>query len=370
MAGINPKAPAQDLTTNFFTPAPLQRYLDLTDAFADKVASGLHEPIIVLFGSLTTLWIVISGIRLVLNMLDLKKLAHEFVYISIASILVGSQGIPLISWVYSSALSIMAGGADVAFGIANSAEVKSVPYSGLPRLAAHAETSAAKVIQTASALAAAGSLYNLMNYVYAIVLVVPYFLLIVSYAGQIVVAIFRVTMVAIFAPFLALAFAFGQTRSMFAAGCRTLLGTILVLFASTVALALTIYGVSQIKLDPNDLSKLNSFASASNPEFLMILFLGWVGTALMTEGTSMANSIAQTMLTNAAAGVMTAAGGVTAAVLTRFGKGRLGALGGLAGMAHEQLWQNASGGGGQNALDRFKNINNPTDSNKPGGGAP
>ena len=50
---------------------------------------------------------------------------------------------------------------------------------------------------------------------------------------------------------------------------------------------------------------LEEFASISNPRFLAILFLGIIGSALMTEGTSLVNSCMQTMFSNAAAGIMT-----------------------------------------------------------------
>lgn len=337
----------------YFTVDPLQKYLDLTDSFADKVSEGLHDPIFILFGSLGALWIVISGIKLALQMTDLTRVLHEFVYISIASILVGSQGIPLIKWVYSSALSIMAGGADVAFSVAFAGEPQSVPFTGLPRLAAYGEKSAQTVIDVAQLLMQRFSLYNALNGFYALVLVVPYFLFVVSYVSQVIVAIFRVTMVAIFAPFLSLAFAFNCTRSMFATGCKTLLGSILVLFAATCALALTIYGVQQVPIGPAETGDLDSFASFSNPKFVMILFLGWIGTALMTEGTSLANSIAGTMLTNAAAGIMTTGAAATAAAALKYGRKGVAAAGGLAGKGISA--------GAKNLVKKFKDTNTPDD---------
>lgn len=343
--------------TDFFTVTPLQKYLDLTNTFADKVAEGLHDPIFILFGSLGALWIVISGIKLALQMTDVARVVQEFFYISIASILVGSQGIPLIQWVYSSALSIMAGGADVAFSIAFAGEPQSVPYTGLPRLAAYGEKSAETVIHVAQMLMQRFSLYNALNGFYALILVVPYFLFVVSYVSQVIVAIFRVTMIAIFAPFLSLAFAFNCTRPMFSAGCKTLLGSILVLFAATCALALTIYGVQQVPIGMEETTDLDEFASFSNAKFVMILFLGWIGTALMTEGTSLANSIAGTMLTNAAAGIMAAGAGATAAAALKYGRKAAGVggnmLGKLGDFSRENIWQR-SGENVQNLVDQFK----------------
>ncbi|WP_155801816.1 hypothetical protein [Magnetospirillum molischianum] len=180
--------------------------------------------------------------------------------------------------------------------------------SGLLDLAAQGEMAAARVIQAASAIASAGSAMNILNYLYAAILVLPYLLLVVAYSSQVVVAIFRATMVGVFAPFLFMAFAFGWGRGMAQSGAKTLLASILVLFASTAALSLTVFGVNNSILEPSDLTgdRINQFASITNPEFLVVMFLGWMGTALLTEGTSIANSIAGTMLTNTASGIMTA----------------------------------------------------------------
>ena len=169
-------------------------------------------------------------------------------------------------------------------------------------------------------------------------------------------------MVALFAPFLSLAFAFNCTRPMFASGCKTLLGTILVLFAATSALALTIYGVQQVPIGPDEYDNLDEFASFENSKFLMILFLGWIGTALMTEGTSMANSIAGTMLTNTAAGVMTAGAAATAGAAWKYGSKAAGAAGNMLGKLGEfssnNLW-GRSNENTQNLVDQFKKTNNP-----------
>lgn len=249
--------------------------------------------------------------------------------------------------------------------------MESTGYSGLVALAANGEAAFAKVIQAASAIARAGALYNLANYIYAFLLVLPYFLLVVMYSSQVVVAVFRAMMVAIFAPFLFMAFAFGWGRQMSYSGAKTLLASILVLFACTSALALTIYGVKQIPIDPTTLTgeALNKFASASNPDFLVILFLGWMGSALMTEGTSIANSIAQTALTNTAAGMLTAGAAATAGGMMAAGK-KVGGFanpftagrrftGAAKGAAEEIGGWKAMGQTAKSLVDKFKNINKP-----------
>lgn len=355
-----------DLDSTCWTCEPLQKYVDLTQGFADNLSSTLHEPMLILFASLGGLWIVVSGLMLALKMTEINEIIKNFVFVTITGILLGSQATGLISYVYSSALAIMGASSAAVFSFAGDVQGSS-GYDGIVGLAANGEQAVVKVFQAAGAIARAGALYEIQNYVYALVLIVPYFLLVVAYSAQVVVAIFRATMIAVFAPFLFMAFAFNWGRGMAQAGAKTLLASILVLFASTAALALTIFGVNALTLDPTLLvgDELNKFASISNPDFLVVLFLGWAGTALMTEGTAIANSIAQTALTNTAAGIMTAGAAGTAMALGKKGPPMSGnlAAGISKGFFAGQAAMADPAGAAQELLKKFQNIN------KPGGGS-
>lgn len=270
----------------------------------------------------------------------------------------------------------MSASSKVAFEVAGGAPAEG-EYTGLAALAAAGEEAFLKVFQIAAAVATAGRLFNIANWIYAAFLVVPYFLLVVAYASQVVVAIFRAMMIALLAPFLFLAFAFGWGRGMAWSGMKTLLGAVLVLFASTAALALVIFAVSHIPVDPKTLKEeaLNEFASLTNPEFILIMALGWIGTALMTEGVSLANSIAGTALTNTAAGIMTAGAAATGLAATKAGlhagnpltmgrrfTGAMNAasneIGGWAAMGKGAVGAaGAVAGGVAGLVDKFKNIN-------------
>nr|WP_160173324.1 hypothetical protein [Magnetospirillum gryphiswaldense] len=378
-----PTAISSDVETTCWTCEPLQQYVNLTQSFTDDLSTTLYEPMLMLFASLAGLWVVVSAIKLPLRLTDKWKIIQDFVFITITGLLLGSQANALISYVYSSALAIMGGSSAAVFSIAGDGQA-STGHTGLVALAANGELAVVKVFQAAETIAKAGALYEIQNYIYAVVLVVPYFLLVVAYSSQVVVAIFRATMVGVFAPFLFMAFAFGWGRDMAKAGAKTLLASILVLFACTAALALTIYGVKGLTLEPTKLvgDALNDFASISNPKFLVILFLGWAGTALMAEGTAIANSIAQTALTNTAAGIMTA--GAAASAMFGMKKALPGAQ--MAGKAAGALGasldmvQAASSNpqaAGQMLAEKFRTINqqNPIQNrfadkfNKPGGGA-
>lgn len=351
-----------DLATTCWTCEPLQKYVGLTQEFADKLSETLHGPMLMLFASLAGLWIVISGIRLALKMTEFTEIIKDFVFISITGLLLGSQSTGLVSYIYSISVSIMGASSAAVFAVAGGVQ-ESSGYDGLVALAANGEKAVYKVFQVAGSIWSAGALYQIGNYIYAGILVLPFFLLVVAYSSQVVVAIFRATMVGVFAPFLFMAFAFNWGRGMAQSGAKTLLASILVLFASTAALALTIYGVNTISIDPSKMSgdALNDFASITNPEFLVILFLGWMGTALMAEGTSMANSIAATALTNAAAGILTA--GMAGSAMFAGKKGLPMAGNTLAGISKGFFAGSRAmadpGAAAQDLIDKFKNINKP-----------
>jgi type IV secretion system protein TrbL len=354
--------------TTCWTCGVLTEYSSLTSGFADNLSGALHDPMLILFTSLTGLWMVIIGYKLIFKLSGVDEFIKGFVFISITAVLFTSQASGLISHVYSSALSIMGASSKVAFDIAGGPTTSS-EYTGLVALAAAGEEAVAKVFKIASAVASAGRLMNPVNWIYAGFLVFPYFLLVVAYSSQVVVAIFRAMMVAVLSPFLFLGFAFDWGRDMARSGGKTLLGAILVLFASTAALALTIFAVNKIPVEPGDLSKdaLNAFASLTNPEFILILALGWIGTALMAEGVSLANSIAGTALTNTAAGIMTAGAAATGLASAKFA-GRNALLpaanfagkAGLAGIGELVGGQpGAVANGVMSLVDKFKNINKP-----------
>jgi len=370
-----------DIIDTCFTCGPLQEYSDLAQGFADHLSSALTSPMWVMFGSLFALWAVLMGYRLAFKLADIQTFIKDFIYISITTVLLSSHASGLISWVYSACLEVMGGAAKAAFSVAQG-QYNSEGYDGIVALAATGEKAVAKIWYVCGALVDAGGVSNLMNYIYALVLIIPYFLLVVSYASQVIIAIFRVMMISVFAPFLFMSFAFDWGRPMASSGVKTMIATITTLFACTSALALTVYGVNSLNLDTlKDTDAINALASISNPKFLVILFLGWIGTALMTEGTSIANSVTQSMLTNAAAGILTAgvagsalAAGKTIAPslnpfsgrgLSNVGKGATALAASPVGLA-TVVTGKAIGAAGSAALqgagslyDRYKNVNKP-----------
>jgi type IV secretion system protein TrbL len=168
-------------------------------------------------------------------------------------------------------------------------------------------------------IAAEATLTNVgMPIVYAILLILPYFLLLIVYFAQVVVSIFRVMMLAALSPILMLGFAFGWGRGMAFTALRTLFAAFMVLYGATVALAVCLYGVAALNVaDPAMTGDVSEILAFDNPTLIVAIILGWLGTAFMAEATGMANSIAGSQLTNTAAAIITAGATATGMTLLR-----------------------------------------------------
>ena len=310
---------------NCWTCEPLRAYGELASNFSTSLAVELQAPMNILFVSFTGLWIVLAGYKIALEAVQYSGLAISLIYVVIAWILLGSQGASLIENVYNATLQIMTSSSEVAFKVAGG-EIPRGYYTGLPALSFASERAIGSVFDMASNILASGRFVNPIRWIYAIVLILPYFLLIIAYASQVVVAIFRVMVIAVLAPFLFMSFAFGWGQGMAQAGVKTLIASVLVLFASTTALAVTIYFINSFSVEELSAkgADLGEFVSIRNSKFLLTIFIGWAGTAFMAEGTSIANSIAGSSLTNVATGIMTA--GLGSAGLATFGASK-GAIG-------------------------------------------
>lgn len=248
----------------------------------------------------------------------IQDVAKEFVYVVIAWILLATTGPDLVNSVFVAALKTMGAAAAVALRTANKTEEWPEPSSssigsGMADLVSAAERGVTDVFGMALNIAGSSAWNNWLPVVYAIVLIVPYFLVLIVYFSQVVVSIFRVTMLATISPFLMLGYGFGWGRSMAMKGIATLLSAFMVLFGATLALAIMLYGVTSLNV--GETQSVEGLASLTNPTYLLTLALGWLGTAFMTEATGMANSITGSALSNTAAGIITAGAAATGAGL-------------------------------------------------------
>ena len=283
-----------------------REYTDLAGGYIDALAGVLYTPLMSLFLSLVGLWAIITGYKFWLAMVSPMHVMRDLLAIVIAFVLLNTQGSTLITGIYSVSLEAMTGAAVMAFSLGpGSPGVEA--GSGAAGLMKVTEEGVSGVFGAASDVIASSSKWNPIPYVFAVLLVLPYFLVVIVFFSKVVVSIFRIMMLGIFAPFLIMFFAFGWGRGMAISGAKTLLSAMFVLFAASVSVGLLLYGVDTLV---GDLSK--EAAGGENilsSGYLTVMILGWLGTALMAEGIGLANSITGTILTNDAAKVI--AGGVT-----------------------------------------------------------
>ena len=287
-----------------------KEFATLGAEFSEKLAGALAPGIWLIFSSLVGLWILWQALMLIMSKVSPQQVMQESAPLLLATVLLGSQGTELVLNIYKLGLSLMSGTASVAFSLANNGqELKSdtTGYAGMEALVLAASNGVGKVFDTAGEVASQGSILgDFLPWIFAIAIILPYIVLLFSYFGQVVIAMFRLMALAALSPFLLMGLGFGWGRSMAFAGLRTALANIVVMFASTSALSLAIYGVSKID------TGVPSEIAVDSPNLILLIGLGWMGSALMTEGVSIANSVTQSALTNTAAGIMTAAGTGTA----------------------------------------------------------
>lgn len=318
--------------TDCFTCEIVTEYVSLANRFTQDLSAVLVDPMQVLFFALVGLWVVIHGLKMILGQADIAAFGKEFIFVFIAWILLSGQGPGLVNSIYTASLSVMGSAASVALSVgeAGQSSVRPSGLAGMTALVEKAETGVMQVFGLAGQLARKTNLTNTLPIVYAIALIIPYFLLLVVYFSQVVVSIFRIMMLAVFSPYLMLGFGFGWGRGMAVSGLRTLISSFMVLFASTAALAVVMYGVTA--LDVGDPAMFDQDdISMNNTGLLLAMALGWMGTAFMTEATGLANSISGSALTNNATSVI--AGGAMGTAYFFAKKGIMAVPGGPAAIA-------------------------------------
>jgi type IV secretion system protein TrbL len=275
------------------------------EAFTGSLTATLSPMLEGLFISLLTAWSVVIGIRLLLEgMSVLKSMGRDLFLILLSFILLSSQSSGLITDAYKASLDIIGGASKTAFEVAGGAPAQG--YDGLSALLATLEHAIAGVIYVAGTVKEEGGMTDLGPYVLALLLILPYFVLVVYYLAQVVVAIFRIITVTAMVPILALFLAFGWGRQMAISGLKVVISSGLVLYACTIAIALAISAVTSINIQDSG-KDLDSFADFTNPDLLLAIVMGWTGIALMHEATSIANSVAGSFLSNAGAMIMAGA---------------------------------------------------------------
>ena len=168
----------------------------------------------------------------------------------------------------------------------------------------------------------------------SIFVILPYVAMTTMFFAKLVIAIFRVVLLSLFAPVIMFFVAFDWGREMGKTALKTLLASIFIAVATTAAMSLVIFIMGELVTTLVEVKgKENPKIAEIWPTVFMLMTLAWMGVAFMLDANGVANSLAGSMLSNAAAAMMTTA--VTAGALKGAkGAGSLGKGGGrLAGAA-------------------------------------
>src|SRR3546814_11173303 len=114
-------------------------------------------------------------------------------------------------------------------------------------LVSAAEQGVWAIFGTAEALFRSAGWSNPGPILYAVLLALPFVLVLISYFSQVVVAIFSITVLATLSPFMMFGYGFGWGRPLAYAGIRTLLSAFMLLFGATLALGLLTYCFSPLR---------------------------------------------------------------------------------------------------------------------------
>lgn len=330
----------------------VDEYVRLANEFTQGLSDVLLGPFWAIFLGISGLWIISHGMRVVTGKPDVAGFFHEIVFLIIAAALLGGQGPWLVNLIYKAALSTMSGASSLVLEAGGGITAKTnldhqtIDYvskygqagggikglDGMTGLVAVAQEGIFKVFGLAQSLVRQTTLTNLWPLVIAIIIAAPYFILSIVYFAQVVVTIFRVMMFAALSPILMMALGFGWGKDTAINGARTLFAAFMVLFGSTIALAVCLYGVTKLGIGDavENQRALQELLALDNPKLWVAIALGWLGTAFMAEATGMANSIAGSKLTNQAAAVITAGAVATGTFLINRTRGQWGDAAGSA----------------------------------------
>ncbi len=291
----------------------LQGYVDQTTSFTNDLSTVLQDPMTTIYASSGLLWIVVTFSLYGLSLTNEGKISKEFITILGAGIVLHTCTPQAITGMYSLCLVIMGGLAGKCFDTLRGG-LDTTGYDGIVALAAQSQHAMGKVFDLVMALWSSGSALDPRNPFYAILLGLPYGVIFVTFSAQIIIAIFRAFLVSLFGPYVFFAMAYSWGFPMLLQAARLFMSATIVLFSSTACMVLTIYCVEGVSINTGMKGpELDTFASLTNPDFFILLFVGLAFAALHFEGVGIANSLCQTMLTNTAAAMMT--GGSAAAGL-------------------------------------------------------
>ena len=301
------------------------KFGDITHELLGKLAIILQVGMVNIFIMAFPLWFVFAIFQTAIGESSIQKIIRDFIYAIIAFILLKVYGSDIVGGLYKLSLDIIGSTAQLTFIHGEPAvhpESQSYSVSGIVNLVYTVEMAVKSVFLLGwnLILKASGFIDTIVISVCVFAgLFIPYFGILAVFFSKVLIAMFRVMMLAIFAPLIMFCFAFNWGRSMAASAAKTLFSALLIIFACTASMALLIYGANVIA-DEFDFTQgldLNKVW----PQIFILAMLGWAGIAFMLDAVGIANSLSGSVLSNLGAGMLTAGMGSMAAAGMRAAKG-------------------------------------------------
>lgn len=300
-----------------------------SQGFITSLSEVLYLPMLLIFAGVVGLWLSVSGLKIVMGKLNLLDFGHELFFVIVAGGLLAGQQNGLVITVYDAGINTISG----ASGMVMQAAVKNqgskeIPgeggsqqtlndihqnaqtsndltapeykkYRGIVELLATTENGFRFIMNKAKDLYLSFSVGNLTGPLSGLLIMAIWLILILVYFSQVLVTLFRVMVLAGLAPFLLLAVGFGWARGMVWQSLKTLIGAGLALYGATLAIGFCLFSVGQIPAEADF-----GFGTFFTGHGFTAVLVGFMGIIFVTEATAIANSIAQSQFTNAAAAAM------------------------------------------------------------------
>lgn len=275
-----------------YTCAVAEAYLANTSGFIERLLGAVQGPMQVLFIAMAGVWLALLGLRLTLNTANFIEFGKDAVFLLIGYGFLEGLNTQFVTAIFEATINTMYGAA--ARMIGESTGSTAVNTAGL-LLSSIERAFWTPILISWNMIQNAGVLEAVVITFFALVLCLPFVLMLILYVKHVVWGLFRVTLIAIMSPFIVGVSSFPFGRQVWSTAINQMLASILVLTAVTAVFSL-IFSAIQIPLESMSQISPDEFTNQQIGEFLMAVILAWCGTYLVTESASFAAAMASTTL--------------------------------------------------------------------------
>lgn len=286
---------------------------DYLDLMVSNIQSGVVSVVIAVGGA----WIAVSGYKVVMGSKNVILFIQEFAAFVICVGILSTID-SLTGTVFQTCISVMGGLSSAITGFGGNGT------SALGSVLQAAEESIIKVfVIVGTFIGDAGWSFSIFTRtLYGIALILPYGLLLILFLSHTAISLFRITMIVGLSPIIVAFTSFPFGRDVFGAGIRTLVSAILTMLSVTLVFSIVVKSLDALQIGADSSVSPDEFGNLTSGPYLVALFMGWLGTALLHEAVAIAGSVGSAALGSIGAGVIS--GGSTRA-MNSAGRGAYGA---------------------------------------------